>query len=77
MTSFITIHHLHVIVIGAISEPMPGWADNFNGPYGICLGTGKGILHAYLGEKDVRLNVLPIDTVVQGILMASYYKLNR
>lgn len=64
------------LVIGAISEPIPGWSDNFNGPYGICIGTGKGILHTYLGDENVRLNVIPVDTVVQTILMASYYKLN-
>ena len=31
------------IVISSISEPMPGWIDNYNGPVGLLVGCGFGI----------------------------------
>lgn len=31
-----------LVVISTLSEPMPGWIDNFNGPVGLLVASGKG-----------------------------------
>ncbi|CAG7826599.1 unnamed protein product, partial [Allacma fusca] len=52
------------IVTGAEREPFPGWIDNFNGPGGLVMGIGKGIVRCCYTNERGTLDVVPIDHVV-------------
>lgn len=38
------------IVVSSLDEPMPGWIDNFNGPTGLLLACGIGLLRTSYGK---------------------------
>ncbi|KAJ1526611.1 hypothetical protein ONE63_008197 [Megalurothrips usitatus] len=58
------------MVIAAVKEPMPGWTTNFNGPLGLALGITKGLVHTVLADKDAALDMVPVEMVVNGIILA-------
>ncbi|XP_030040993.2 fatty acyl-CoA reductase wat [Manduca sexta] len=61
------------IVIGAYSEPAPGWLDlsSVYGPTGVILGIGMGATHVTL-NGDVRLCYAPVDYVNNTIIAAAW-----
>uniref|UniRef100_A0A915MJE3 Fatty acyl-CoA reductase n=1 Tax=Meloidogyne javanica TaxID=6303 RepID=A0A915MJE3_MELJA len=45
-------------IVGAIwKEPLPGWIDNVNGPTGIFIGVGKGLLTDMCGNVDIKTDI--------------------
>ncbi|CAG9863488.1 unnamed protein product [Phyllotreta striolata] len=60
------------VVIPTISEPIPGWSDNFNGPMGLLVAGGKGLLRVVLGNRSINLDYMPVDYIVKGMLVATY-----
>ncbi|NXX28151.1 FACR1 reductase, partial [Nicator chloris] len=66
-------------IIGASwKEPFPGWIDNFNGPSGIFIAAGKGILRTMRASNDALADLVPIDVVVNTTLAAAWYSaINR
>lgn len=59
-------------VISTIEDPVPGWLDNFNGPVGIMVGGGKGILRVVRLEPNVAADFLPIDLAIKVMLTAAW-----
>ncbi|XP_052130700.1 fatty acyl-CoA reductase 1 [Frankliniella occidentalis] len=59
------------IVVGAIKEPMPGWTNNLNGPFALCIGITKGLVHTALADKDAVIDMVPLEMVVNGIILAA------
>lgn len=41
----------------AFAEPLPGWVDNLNGPVGIMIGAGKGVIRSMLCNGDYKAEV--------------------
>jgi len=50
-------------IIGAsVREPVAGWVDNFNGPSGVFVAAGKGMLRSMVGNIDAVADIVPVDT---------------
>ncbi|KAK9295205.1 hypothetical protein QLX08_010398 [Tetragonisca angustula] len=61
-------------IIGASrKEPCPGWVDNIYGVTAVLLQAGKSILRAMVVNKDARLDVVPIDYVIDTIICAAWH----
>ncbi|XP_049767053.1 fatty acyl-CoA reductase 1-like isoform X2 [Schistocerca cancellata] len=56
------------IVIPTYKEPMPGWVDNTNGPVGVLLAAGKGLLRCAIGDPDVNGDLIPVDCTANAII---------
>lgn len=46
-------------VTPAYIEPVPGWVDNLNGPVGLMIGAGKGVIRSMLCNGDYKAEVCP------------------
>ncbi|KAG5883993.1 hypothetical protein JTB14_019975 [Gonioctena quinquepunctata] len=62
------------IVISTMTEPMPGWIDNFNGPVGILVASGKGVMRSCYARRDTVADYVPCDSVVKAVIMATWTK---
>lgn len=51
---------------------MPGWIDNFNGPVGMMIGGGKGVLRILYGDKHLASDFIPVDVATKAMLTASW-----
>lgn len=56
------------VVLSSMQEPMPGWLDNFNGPFGIWAASLKGILRYCFVDKNVALSFTPVDWAIKGMI---------
>ncbi|XP_022082827.1 fatty acyl-CoA reductase 1-like isoform X2 [Acanthaster planci] len=61
------------IVGAAWKEPMPGWIDNFNGPSGLFIATGMGLLRSMLADSEAVADISPVDYVVNTLIAASWH----
>lgn len=62
------------IVVSSLDEPMPGWVDNFNGPTGLLLACGIGILRTTYGDPDVVSDFTPVDTSIKAMIVAAWQR---
>lgn len=53
---------------------MPGWLDNFNGPVGMMVGGGKGILRAVYLDSKVISDFVPVDTAIKAMLITTWQR---
>ncbi|TSQ92664.1 Fatty acyl-CoA reductase 1 [Bagarius yarrelli] len=61
-------------IVGASwKEPFPGWIDNFNGPSGIFIAAGKGILRTMRASNSAVADLVPVDVVINTTLAAAWY----
>ncbi|KAF3859292.1 hypothetical protein F7725_021691 [Dissostichus mawsoni] len=61
-------------IVGASwQEPVPGWIDNFNGPSGVFIAAGKGILRTMRANNDAVADLIPVDMVINLTLAAGWY----
>lgn len=60
------------IVIPTWLEPLPGWMDNINGPTGLLIGAGKGVIRTMYCNNSGYADYLPADICVNGILIACW-----
>ncbi|XP_043522128.1 putative fatty acyl-CoA reductase CG5065 isoform X2 [Frieseomelitta varia] len=61
-------------VIGAsLKEPCPGWVNNIFGLTSIFMLVGNGIIRAMLVKRSKRLNLVPVDYVVDMIICAAWH----
>jgi fatty acyl-CoA reductase len=61
-------------VISSLNDPVPGWIENFNGPVGIQLGGGKGVLRVVLGNPNIAMDYMPVDIAVKVMCIAAWEK---
>lgn len=62
------------IVICAMEEPIPGWVDNFNGPVGLLIACGLGIMRTSYGDPDVVSDFTPVDTSIRALIVAAWHR---
>lgn len=62
------------IVTGIENEPLPGWVANFNGPAGLMVGAGSGILRIFLCDPNCPLYCTPADTCINAMIVAAWKK---
>ncbi|KAG5676115.1 hypothetical protein PVAND_005969 [Polypedilum vanderplanki] len=60
------------IVTPAWKEPLPGWVDSLNGPIGIMVAGGKGVLRSMICEANYTAEVIPVDQAINGIISIAY-----
>ena len=52
------------IVVGAVSDPLPGWVDNINGPTSVGVFISQGILKCIYNKPDMLADIIPVDVVI-------------
>ncbi|XP_026322593.1 fatty acyl-CoA reductase 1 [Hyposmocoma kahamanoa] len=60
------------IVIPIWQEPIPGWTDNINGPTGLLIGAGKGVIRSMYCKSNSYADYLPVDVFINGILISAW-----
>ncbi|XP_063978990.1 putative fatty acyl-CoA reductase CG5065 [Diachasmimorpha longicaudata] len=60
------------IIIPVWKEPLPGWTDNINGPTGLLIGAGKGVIRTMYCDERGYADYLPVDIAVNAILGVSW-----
>lgn len=55
-----------------MAEPVAGWVDNLNGPIGLLVGAGKGVIRSLHCEPNYPAHVIPVDFAINGIIVAAY-----
>ena len=51
---------------------MPGWVDNLNGPTGLLVGAGKGVIRSMHCNGDYHAEVIPVDFAINAVLAIAY-----
>ncbi|KAG9508525.1 putative fatty acyl-CoA reductase, partial [Fragariocoptes setiger] len=51
------------IVVASWREPVRGWIDNFNGPTGVLLAVGKGLVRSMYCNKSCTADIIPVDVL--------------
>ncbi|XP_045458036.1 putative fatty acyl-CoA reductase CG5065 [Melitaea cinxia] len=62
------------IVISSHLEPQPGWIENFNGPVGMFIACGKGILRTIHSSPDIVSDYIPVDIAIKACIAASWIR---
>ncbi|XP_044729537.1 fatty acyl-CoA reductase 1-like [Chrysoperla carnea] len=62
------------IVISSYSDPIPGWVDNMNGPVGLILGVGLGIIRTMYCDEDVVADWVPVDVAISAVITSAWYQ---
>ncbi|VVD01911.1 unnamed protein product [Leptidea sinapis] len=60
------------IVIPIWQEPVPGWTDNINGPTGLLIGAGKGVIRTMYCKGNSYADYLPVDIFINGIMITAW-----
>jgi len=59
------------VVVPIWKEPIPGWTDNINGPAGLLIAAGKGVLRTMYCDPKGYADFLPVDIAVNILLLSS------
>lgn len=51
---------------------MEGWVDSLNGPIGIMVGGGKGVIRSMLCDGSLIAEVIPVDVAINGLVLVPY-----
>ncbi|KAF7401192.1 hypothetical protein HZH68_007012 [Vespula germanica] len=62
------------IVITTKNDPIPGWVDNYNGPGGLMVGGGKGLLRILYADPKKELDYIPVDITIKCFIIAAYIR---
>ncbi|KAM3968447.1 putative fatty acyl-CoA reductase CG5065 [Aphomia sociella] len=62
------------IVCPTVTEPMTGWVDSLNGPVGIMLAAGKGVIRTMLCDGSLYAQVIPVDTAINGVIAIGMFE---
>ena len=66
------IYFFSFLVVPSVNEPSPGWVDSLNGPIGICVGAGKGVIRSLYCFEENRAEVIPVDFAINGLLTLAW-----
>ncbi|KAL0299384.1 UNVERIFIED_CONTAM: Fatty acyl-CoA reductase 2 [Sesamum radiatum] len=59
------------IIESSYKEPFPGWIQGYRVTDPLIISYGKGHLPAFLGDAEVKLDIIPVDMVVNTIIAAT------
>ncbi|XP_045529419.1 fatty acyl-CoA reductase 1-like [Pieris brassicae] len=62
------------IVISAVEEPVPGWIENFNGPIGLLMASGKGILRSVYSDPELAADYIPVDMAIKMFIAGAWLR---
>ena len=60
------------VVSPSAYEPVPGWVDNLNGPTGLMVGAGKGVIRSMLIDENHKGEVIPVDYAINGLITIAF-----
>ncbi|XP_075159063.1 fatty acyl-CoA reductase wat-like [Haematobia irritans] len=60
------------IVVSSHEEPFPGWIDNINGPIGMLVACGTGIMRTEYADPNVVPDIIPVDMCSNSLLVSAY-----
>ncbi|CAH2101760.1 unnamed protein product [Euphydryas editha] len=60
------------IVISSFKEPLEGWVENLNGPVGMLLASGKGILRALYTDPNILSDYIPVDIAIKSFIAGAW-----
>ncbi|CAG9853653.1 unnamed protein product [Phyllotreta striolata] len=60
------------IVIPSVSEPVPGWVDSLNGPIGLLVGAGKGVIRSMHCKGENTGQFVPVDYAINASICIAY-----
>uniref|UniRef100_A0A7M5TZT8 Fatty acyl-CoA reductase n=1 Tax=Clytia hemisphaerica TaxID=252671 RepID=A0A7M5TZT8_9CNID len=61
------------IVSSSISDPFPGWVDNYNGVSGIVVAISRGLLRSMHVPTVIKHDIVPVDYVSNCIITSTWY----
>jgi len=53
-------------------EPVPGWVDSLNGPVGVIVAAGKGVIRSMLCAADYEAEVVPVDIAINALILIAW-----
>lgn len=59
-------------VIPSVAEPLPGWVDNLNGPIGLIVGAGKGVIRSMHCKGENMGQFVPVDYAINTSIVVGY-----
>lgn len=62
------------IIGAALKEPYEGWIDNFNGPSGLFVAAGKGMLRSMIGDFNAVADIIPVDYCANMMLAIAWHR---
>ncbi|XP_065348947.1 putative fatty acyl-CoA reductase CG5065 isoform X1 [Cloeon dipterum] len=65
------------VIIPIWKEPIAGWTDNINGPTGILIAAGKGVLRTMWCKSNTYADFVPVDIVANAILLSTWNYVGR
>lgn len=51
---------------------MPGWVDSLNGPVGVVVAAGKGLIRSMMVAEQFRAEVVPVDIAINAIITIAW-----
>ncbi|XP_026317431.1 putative fatty acyl-CoA reductase CG5065 [Hyposmocoma kahamanoa] len=60
------------IIISSLKYPFPGWIENLNGPSGLAVAAGKGLLHVFSCKFDGKADLLPVDIAADTLIAVGW-----
>lgn len=60
------------VVIPIWKEPLPGWTDNINGPTGLLIGAGKGVIRTMYCDQSSYADFIPVDIAVNAMAICTW-----
>lgn len=61
-------------VISSVDDPISGWIDNFNGPMGIIIASGKGVIRITYGDKTIIPDYMAVDISIKSMIVAAWHR---
>jgi len=59
-------------VTPSYKEPVPGWVDSLNGPVGVIVAAGKGVIRSMLCCPDYEAEVVPVDIAINALILIAW-----
>lgn len=59
-------------VTGPWREPIPGWVENLNGPTGLLVGAGKGVIRSMHCHPEFSADIMPCDIAINAIIILAW-----
>ncbi|XP_021926220.1 putative fatty acyl-CoA reductase CG5065 [Zootermopsis nevadensis] len=60
------------IVTGTWKDPIPGWVENLNGPTGLLVGAGKGVIRSMHCRAEYDADILPCDMAINALIILAW-----
>nr|CAH0106207.1 unnamed protein product [Daphnia galeata] len=64
------------IVTASMTEPLPGWIDNLNGPSGMIVGIAKGLVRTVRLDSRLVADLILVDIAINLMIAAAWDRAN-